>query len=58
VTRASIHLTTPVTVLVPLNDVKYEGDFEMVACPPHHKRACWRMDFVEEAIQIYQFYFL
>jgi len=35
----SLHSShNPANVLVPLNDVKYEGDLEMFACPPHRGR--------------------
>jgi len=34
-----------VNVLVPLKDVNYERDPEMVACPPHHEFGRWRINF-------------
>ena len=33
----------PTYSLVPLKDVKYEGDLEMVASPPHRERERWRI---------------
>jgi len=41
----SICHATSANVLIPLNEVKYEVDLETVACPPHHERRRWRMDF-------------
>jgi len=44
--RASVRHATPVNVLVPLKDVKYEVDLEIVACPPYLERGhCRLMDF-------------
>jgi len=43
--RASVRHSTPANVLVPLKDVKYEGNLETVSCPPHDECGPWRMDF-------------
>ena len=42
---SSIRHMTLANVLVPLKDVKYEGDYEMVACRPHCEHERWRMGF-------------
>jgi len=34
----------PCHILFPLKDVKYEGDMEMDACPPHCKHGHRKMD--------------
>jgi len=45
VTTASIRHATSAKVLIPLTDVKYEGDLKMLARPPHRKHGCCGMDF-------------
>jgi len=37
--------TASAKVLIPLTDVKYEGDLKMLARPPHRKHGCCGMDF-------------
>jgi len=42
---ASIRHSTHANVLVPLKNVKYEGDLEMFSCPPHDECGPCRTDF-------------
>ena len=43
-------------VLIPLNDVNYERDLDMVARPCHCERGCWEMDFLGGCLIYSRFY--